>query len=146
MIRFSEARRRDVVTTDTAETVGRVEHFVVDPTTQRVVALRLGKVGGDGDTVDYDRLGSFGRDVVTVPGVDALRAPGTDREKGVGKDFGLLGKQVLGDDGRHLGKVEDVEFDPDGGRVHALLTRDDEIAGERLLGIGSYAVVVRRAQ
>lgn len=142
MIRFREARKRDVVTTQEAETVGRVDRFVIDPDTHRISAVRLSKTDGDRDFASWSDITSFGRDAVTVTGRDVLRVADGPREKELKKHYDVLGKRVLSDGGRHLGEVEDVEFDPGTGEVTALLTGTDEIAGDRLRGIGSYAVVV----
>jgi len=144
-MRFSDARKRDVVATDTAETIGRVDALVVDPERARVSAVRLAKVDGDDPFVSFDDLVAFGQDVVTVPSADVLRGPLDDRERGVAKDYAVLGKRVLDDSGREHGEVQDVEFDPEDGAVRALVTGRGEIAGGRLLGVGSYAVIVTRA-
>lgn len=146
MIRFGEARKRDVVSTADAETVGRVKYFVVDPDQQRIASLRLDGVKGDDHYVSWDAVGSFGQDVVTIPDAGALRQADGPREKGVKKEYGVLGKLVLTDAGRELGEVQDVEFDPETGRIATLLTDSEQIDGARLRGIGSYAVVVRREQ
>ena len=144
MMRVKETRKRDVVATADAETIGRVADFVIDPDGARVAALRLDKVDGDEQYVSWDDLQAFGQDVVTVPSRDVLRPPAGPREEQVGKDFGVLGKRVLTDAGRSLGEVTDVEFDPANGTVTALLTDREQVAGDRLRGIGSYAVIVRR--
>lgn len=144
MIRFKEARKRDVVTTDDAETIGRVDTFLIDPATQHIMSLRLSKVKGAERFLSWRDVTSFGRDVVTVANDRALRQADGPREEGDRKEFDVLGKLVLTDAGRELGEVEDVEFDPEDGRVHALLTKSDEVAGDRIRGIGSYAVVVSR--
>lgn len=143
-MRFKEATKRDVVAVDSAETVGRVAGYVVDPAAQRVTALRLGKVDGKAEFVSFDDLAAFGRDVVTLPSADVLRTAADEREEGHDKRFSVLGKRVLTDAGRHVGDVEDVDFDPDDGTIRTLLTDTDEIPGTRLLGIGSYAVIVTR--
>jgi sporulation protein YlmC with PRC-barrel domain len=54
-----------------------------------------------------------------------------------------MGKRVLTEGGDGLGTVNDVEFDPADGSIRAILTGTEEIAGPRMLGLGSYAVVVR---
>ena len=144
MMRVKETRKRDVVATADAETIGRVADFVIDPDQVRVSALRLDKVEGDDEYVSWDDLQAFGQDVVTVPSRDVLRPAAGPREEKVGKDFGVLGKRVLTDAGRELGEVTDIEFDPETGTVTALLTEREQVAGDRLRGIGSYAVVVRR--
>lgn len=53
-----------------------------------------------------------------------------------------MGNRVLSTAGDELGTVTDVEFDGGSGSVTRLLLVENEIAGVRLRGIGSYAVVV----
>ena len=146
MMRVKETRKRDVVATADAETVGRVGDVVIDPAAVRITALRLDKVDGDANYVSWDDLQAFGQDVVTIPSHEVLRPPEGERESKVGKDFAVIGKRVLTDAGREVGAVTDVEFDPATGQVTALLTDREQLDGARLRGIGSYAVVVRRDQ
>lgn len=144
-MRFSEARGRKVMSTSTAETVGRVDGFLVDAATRSVVGLHLKKTSGDADTVAWADLESFGVDAVTVPAADRLRpAAGQLAELGT-KQRALLGKRLLDEGGNELGAVEDVEFDAASGAVTLLRTKTEEIAGARLRGVGGYAVVVSRA-
>ncbi|MFC7754785.1 PRC-barrel domain-containing protein [Tsukamurella soli] len=60
-----------------------------------------------------------------------------------GKDHRALGKRLLDTNGDELGRVDDVEFDPRSGDVTALVLADGRVPGTRLVGIGSYAVVVQ---
>ena len=143
-MRFSECRKRDVVTTSTAETVGRVDVFVVEPAAARVGAIRLDKVSGDARFLSWDDVESFGQDVVTIASADVLRPADGPREESIRKESRILGKRVLTDAGRELGTVEDVEFDPNDGRVTTIMTGREQFDGARLRGIGSYAVVVAR--
>ena len=53
-----------------------------------------------------------------------------------------MGKRILSSAGDELGEVDDVEFDPESGQIQPLIAGNQDIAGERLIGIGSYAVVV----
>lgn len=136
-MRFSEAHRREVVATGTASSVGRVEGFVVDPSTRAIVALHVGKA--DGDTLSWSDVTAFGVDAVTVADAGVVR-PARD---GVEQDQpGLLGHRVLDEHGVEHGHVRDVEFDPQTGQVRSILSTEVEIDGARLLGIGSWAVVV----
>jgi sporulation protein YlmC with PRC-barrel domain len=50
---------------------------------------------------------------------------------------------VLTEHGTEHGTVKDIAFDPVTGRILTLYTALGEISGTRLLGLGSYAVVVR---
>jgi len=144
-MRFSEASGRNVVSTSSATTVGRVHGFVVDPLARRVVALELKKTDGEGDTLTWDAMTAFGRDAVTVPGTEAITTAEGRVQELTGKAHAMLGKRVLTESGDEVGKLEDVEFEAVSGKVTALLTKSEEIAGDRLIGVGSYAVVVRSA-
>ena len=139
MTTFGEAKGRPVVSTTTAETVGKVEGFVVDPAARRVVALRLKKH----DVLRWPDLTAFGSDAVTVGGADRIGPPDGDLVRLADKKHDVIGKRVLSAAGDELGKVHDVEFEADTGEVTTLVLDSGSVVGGRLLGIGSYAVVVQ---
>ncbi len=144
MTLFSEAKGRKIVSTSTADTVGKINEFVVDPASRSVVAV-LARKTEDGDTLRWSDITAFGDDAVTVANAGVL---GTADEKVatlVGKDHHVLGKRVLTTRGADIGKVTDVEFDHESGAIENLLIGDESVGGARLLGVGSYAVVVRAA-
>jgi uncharacterized protein YrrD len=140
---FSQARKHDVVNTTTATKVARVDGFVVRAGPARVALLRLGKVSGAGTLLAWDDLQGFGPDAVTVADEAALR-PARDalEQRAEDKELEILGKRVLTERGTDLGTVTDVDFDPETGAVTTLITTSEAIAGDRLIGLGGYAVVV----
>jgi sporulation protein YlmC with PRC-barrel domain len=137
---FSEASGRKVVSTSTAETVGHVDRFVVDPKTRTVIAVEVKKA--DGDTLLWADIFAFGADAVTVTGADRIGDASPEVAALSDKDHRILGKRVLSTVGDELGSVDDVDFEPESGRVLALIATGQQIAGTRLVGVGSYAVVV----
>jgi uncharacterized protein YrrD len=139
---FTEARQREVVSDDDGEAVGRIDRFVVDPGEQRVGSFRLDNVADMKRYLSYRNIDDFGEDRVTVPTAGVLRLPDGPREERIRRDFGMLGKRILTDTGHELGKVVDVAFDPGDGAVTAVVLEDGEVAGDRLRGVGPYAVVV----
>lgn len=139
---FSEASGRKVVSTSTADTVGKINEFLVDPRTRQVVGLHLKKTS-DGDTLRWPDIASFGVDAVTVTGADRIVAADEELAKLTGKAHRILGKRVLCTTGDEIGTVQDVDFDPSSGTITALALDTGSVEGERLIGIGSYAVVVR---
>ena len=141
-MRFSDAIGRKVVGTATAETVGKVDGFVVDPRSRAVLAVEVKKSHG-GDTLAWSDITAFGADAVIVTDSDKLTDAGDAVAALSGKDHHLVGKRVLSTTGDELGKVEDIEFDPESGTLTTLLLADTEVAGSSLVGVGSYAVVVR---
>jgi uncharacterized protein YrrD len=140
---FSQARKRNVVNTSTATRVARVDGFVVLPGPARVVLLRLGKVSGAGTLLAWEDLQGFGPDAVTVA-TDAVIRPARDavEQRAEDNDLEIIGKRVLTERGMELGPVTDADFDPETGAVTSLITKAETIAGSRLIGLGSYAVVV----
>lgn len=144
-MRFTEAQDRQLVSTTSARTIARIESLLVDAEASRVAGLRLKKVAGEGSTIAWEELHSFGRDVVTVDGDEGIQAGDPRLEELSHKDRQLLGKRVLEESGTELGVVEDVEFDPATGALTSILTSSHTIEGARLRGVGSYAVVVSRA-
>ena len=148
-MRFREAHGRKVVSADNAESIGRVDAFVVDPGTRSISGLRLGKVGkvrGDATFVSWADV-TFGADAVIVASSDRLRPAQDETEARAGsKELQPIGKLVLDDSGTALGKIEDVEVDPASGAILELDLGDSgAIAGDRLVGLGAYAVVVAEA-
>lgn len=141
---FTQATGRKVVSTSTAETVGQIADFVVDPQSHTVVALTV-KKADHGDTILWSQISAFGSDAVTVTGAETIIDANSAVAELAGKDRRLLGKRVLTSAGEDLGAVTDVEFDPDSGAIAALTLAGGPVQGNRLIGIGSYAAVVHAA-
>ena len=141
-MRFSEALGRKIVSLSTAETVGQLDEFVVDPGSHRVVALGVGKTK-TGDTLRWQSIESFGPDAVTVSDVDQIGGADEETTALSGKDHQMVGKRVLLTVGDEIGEVEDVEFDAESGLLTAIVLPGRELEATRLVGVGSYAVVVQ---
>ncbi len=134
-MRASEAKGRQVVSTADAATLGKVDLLLVDPATAQVVAVRLSKASAGRDFLRWTDIASFGPDAVTVASADPL----TDKPGGVD----VLGARLLEESGDELGKATDFEFDSIDGSVQTLFAEDAEIRGNRMLALGSYALMVR---
>jgi uncharacterized protein YrrD len=146
-MRFTEIHGRKVVSLADAETLGRVDRYVIDPGRQAVVALRFSRVRGDACFLSWADLHAFGADAVTVDDASRLR-PAADEaeERAASKDLQVIGKLVLGTSGTVLGKGEDVEVDGESGAIVAVdLGEAGTVAGDRIVGLGSYALVVTDA-
>jgi sporulation protein YlmC with PRC-barrel domain len=138
---MSEAIGRSVVGTSNAATLGRIDEFVVDPTSHTITALRLKKTD-DGDTLRWGDIAAFGPDAVTLHDPAAIVAAPPEVEALSGKAHRLLGKRVLLTTGDEAGVVDDIDFSPESGLITTLILSSGEVPGERLMGIGSYAVVI----
>lgn len=141
-MKFSEAKGHKVVDKSTATTVGKVRSLLVDPGSCSVAALRL-KKSDRGEVLRWGDLIAFGVDAVTIDDPAAIAELDGELKALRGKRGRLLKKRVLTTGGDELGEVSDVEFNPDTGKLTAILLQDGEIAGERLVNVGSYAVVVK---
>jgi sporulation protein YlmC with PRC-barrel domain len=139
---FSEAKGRRVVSISTAETLGQVDEFLVDPGRRAVVAIHLKKAKG-GNTLLWPDILAFGADAVTVSGPEKIAQAAGDVALLAGKDHRLVGKRVLTTAGEELGEVADVDIDHEFGTVTSVLLHEGALEGERLVGVGSYAVVVK---
>jgi sporulation protein YlmC with PRC-barrel domain len=142
---YSDLKGRKLVDTASADTVGKVDGFLLDPATRSVVGLEFKKTDR-GSVVRWSDLTGVGTDAVTVAGADVLGEPEGLLADLAGKDGQVLKKRVLTDAGEDLGPVRDIDLDPQTGAVLELVVgakkHPRSIAGSRLLGVGSYAVVV----
>ena len=140
---FSQATGHRVVSTGNADTVGHVASFVIDPAVGRVVALSLRKTPVTGTLLPWADITAFGADAVTVTGADLIVEEEGHFAELNSKAHTILKKQILTTSGLHIGTVRDVDFDPADGRILGLITDDQPVDGRALIGIGSYAVMVR---
>ena len=141
-MRLRATRKRAVVASDSGESVGRVDKVVVDPSAGRIGSIRLDKTVSDVRFLSWRDLTTFGTDGVEIPTAEVLRKQDGPREKGVRRDYQILGKTVITTTGEVLGEVEDVEFDAADGRITRLFLDEGELAGARLIGLGTHAAVV----
>jgi sporulation protein YlmC with PRC-barrel domain len=143
-MRLKAARGRKVVSTENAESIGTVEAYVVDAGNRCLTALRV-KARSGTSFASWEDV-RFGGDAVIVSSSDRLRPPRDDAEARAGsKDLQPLGKLVLDAGGSALGKVADIEFDPASGAILSLdLGERGTVSGDRLIGLGAYAMVVSK--
>ncbi|MDQ2845144.1 MAG: PRC-barrel domain-containing protein [Actinomycetota bacterium] len=140
---FSEAQGRKVVSIDAAATVGNIRGYIVDPAAAQIVALSLNKTPHSGNVLPFSDITGFGADAVTVAGDQLIVEPDERISQLDGKAHLIVGKQVLNTDGQRIGAVADVDFDAATGRINQLILAEESVPGTKLLGVGSYAVVVR---
>lgn len=138
---FSEAKNRKVVNTADATTLGKIRGFVIDPKKAAVIAL-ICKKTDDGDTLRWTDLTAFGSDAVTVDSKDRLKAADEQITELSDKKYRIDKKLVLTAEGDALGDVKDVEFDPETGALVSLKLDNGNSTATKMVGLGSYAVVV----
>ncbi|MCZ4119239.1 MULTISPECIES: PRC-barrel domain-containing protein [unclassified Streptomyces] len=143
MMLLSELSGLTVMSKADAVAIGTVAGIVIDPAASRVIALHLAKTSGAGKFLAWPDVHAVGPDAVMAPDGGALRDADDELAPLATASSGLLGKRLLTDHGEEDGIVQDIDFDPRTGSVSALLTSGGNIPGTRLIGIGSYAAVVR---
>jgi sporulation protein YlmC with PRC-barrel domain len=143
VIRFSDIRGNPVMDRTTATSVGKVAAPVVDPVVQRVVGFRIKRSKGPGDVLLWEGIGGLGPDAITVDSPDRIADAPVELEDRASKSLDLIGRRVLTENGHELGTVKDLEFNPADGAVTSLMLTSQYVDGDRLVGIGSWAVVVR---
>jgi sporulation protein YlmC with PRC-barrel domain len=137
---FSQAHGLPVVTLGGADEIGVVESLTVDAASGTVSHARIAPARGRKETtVPWNAFHAFGPDAVLVRSdipLDPGPAPSPPHRD-------ALRARVLTEDGDERGTVKDISFDPATGRVEKIYTALGEIPGDRLLGLGDYALVVR---
>jgi sporulation protein YlmC with PRC-barrel domain len=139
MMMFTQVQGLPVITADEAEPLGRVESLTIDAHTRSIACLRLSGAPRHITAIAWHAVEAVGRDAVIV----RSRAATDSGQGGLPAHQEALGRRVLTEHGTAHGTVKDIAFDNVTGHVDTLYTALGDIAGDRLLGIGSYAVVVR---
>jgi sporulation protein YlmC with PRC-barrel domain len=134
---------RRVVSGGTAEALGEVDGALVDPSSHLVTHLYV-RHGRSDTFVGWDEIDAVGPDAVVLGAEVTPHAPETDRENAAASGkLTILGKRVLDDLGFARGDLADLDFDAETGAVTSLTIADATLPPEALLGIGTYAVVIR---
>jgi sporulation protein YlmC with PRC-barrel domain len=139
MMLFTQAQGLPVITADEAEPLGRVESLTLDAHTRSVACLRLSGAPKHLTTIAWHAIEAVGRDAVIV----RSRTAADPGQGSLPAHQEALGRRVLTELGSAHGTVKDIAFDNTTGHVLTLYTALGDIPGDRLLGVGSYAVVVR---
>ncbi|MGW1600479.1 PRC-barrel domain-containing protein [Streptomyces eurythermus] len=139
MMMFTQVQGLPVITADEAEPLGRVESLTIDAPTGSIACLRLSGAPRHITAIAWHAVEAVGRDAVIV----RSRAAADPGQGSLPAHQEALGRRVLTEHGAAHGTVKDIAFDNTTGRVRTLYTALGDISGDRLLGIGSYAVVVR---
>jgi sporulation protein YlmC with PRC-barrel domain len=136
---FTQALGLPVITADDATSLGKVADLTIGAHGAAIAALQLSGASGHTEALAWSAVESVGKDAVIArsPAVKDL-GQGT-----IPAHHHALGRRVLTEHGVEHGTVKDISFDPATGRILTLYTALGEISGTRLLGLGSYAVVVR---
>jgi sporulation protein YlmC with PRC-barrel domain len=138
MMLFTQTLGLPVITADEAEPLGRVEALTIDAGSRSIACLRLSEGPKHATTVAWSAIEAVGRDAVIV----RSRTAAGLRQSDAPAHREALGHRILTEHGTEHGTVKDIAFDGATGQIRTLYTALGDISGDRLLGLGSYAVVV----
>ncbi|WP_367039459.1 PRC-barrel domain-containing protein [Streptomyces sp. Je 1-332] len=142
MMLLSQVLGHPVISAEDARPAGQVAGIGIDPRTRRITELYLRDAKNGGDSVPWSHVRGMGPDAVIID-TDATAAT----ETGSGGSHSrahkrLLGKPVLTEYGEDAGTLTEVTFDPETGGIGDLYVGREQVPGSRLLGLGSYALVL----
>ncbi|MCW7940836.1 hypothetical protein AAW14_02165 [Streptomyces hygroscopicus] len=137
MTSYAQARGLPVVTLGDAREIGELTSLALDAVAGRLTHVLVSGRGRKETAVAWDALHAVGPDAVLVePDFRPESVPPGPRHE-------ALGSRVLSEDGAEHGAVQDLVFDPSTGRIETVVTTLGEVRGDRLLGLGDFALVVR---
>lgn len=143
MIRLSQLKGQRVLVQETAGIVGSVRRLQLDAESARIIAIELEGVTDGRTVVEWPAIASIGRDALIVASAEDRRAPLDEAEQAfVAGQLDLEGKLVLDDAGDSLGRLLDLTFDEKTGRVTELDVAGRVIPIDRVIALGSYALIV----
>ncbi|MFV0137672.1 PRC-barrel domain-containing protein [Streptomyces sp. HMX87] len=136
MMLFSQVSGLPVVTLTEAAQLGTVASLTVDARSGALTHVRVrGRRPRKETVLAWDAVHAIGPDAVLVRSAAAAESAPPRHD--------LPGSRVLTETGDAWGTVQDVAFDPESGRVLTILTTRGELPGDRMLGLGDHALVVR---
>ncbi|HEX6316689.1 MAG TPA: PRC-barrel domain-containing protein [Gemmatimonadaceae bacterium] len=122
MIRATELAGRAVVDIDAAEKLGTIDKIILDPDARRVAGFVVAKAGsGFPGSKAHMLIGAgavhaIGPDAVTIR-QSAVAGSDTAHLETLPRGSDVIGRKVVSEDGRFLGKVSDVLIDRTDGRI-----------------------------
>ena len=122
MIRATELAGRAVVDIDAAEKLGTIDKIILDPDGRKVAGFVVAKAGsGFPGSKSHTLIGAgavhaIGPDAVTIR-QSAVAGSDTTHLETLPRGSDVIGRKVVSENGRFLGKVSDVLIDRADGRI-----------------------------
>lgn len=157
MARYELVKGLPVLTMAEGKQVGKIDDLVIDPERKAVSWLRLrsggiGILGGERLWVSVEAVHGVGVDAVTINAEADIRTPddAPDALALVKAKRGIIGNNVMTENGEQLGEVRDYEFNPDTFVLTSLSVPPGTnvvgeiltIVGDKVLAIGEDVIVV----
>lgn len=134
MITASELAGRAVIDIETAEKIGSIEKLILDPEGKRVAGFIVAKGASfpgnkERTVVPASTVRAIGPDAVTIRREVAADTDITYLES-LPRGSDVIGRKVITDDGRYLGKVDDVLIESADGRIFGYVLADHKGKGK----------------
>jgi sporulation protein YlmC with PRC-barrel domain len=140
MVRATELAGRAVIDIDAAEKVGTLDKLILDPDGRRVAGFVVTRSGSgfphskDQVLIPAASVRAIGPDAITIK-QSTVGVNDVGRLESLPRGSDLIGRKIVSEDGRFLGKVSDVLIDRTDGRIVGYLL-SDHTAGKRLEEMG----------
>lgn len=144
MIRLSEIKGRRVMARDNAQVVGTIRRIHLDVETARIVGVELEGTLDRDTIVEWPAVVAVGDDALMIENASDRREPLDEAEQAfVAGELDLPGKLVMDDAGDAHGRLQDLAYDEKTGRVTELFVPGQVIPVDRMVALGSYALIIR---
>ena len=135
VIRATELSGRAVVDLDAAEKVGKVDRIVLDPDARQVAGLLVSRgaaVAGERMhmTVPAGAVHAIGPDAVMIHRPATVSDEMMRRLDELPSVSDLIGRKVVTEDGRLIGRVDDVLLNRDNGRILGYTLGGHDVVGK----------------
>src|SRR6185369_15641632 len=100
---------RAVLSVNTANNLGKVSDFAIEPETGKLVGLAVQKLDNDYGLVEYSNIHSIGPDAVMIEDDQSLQPPDQSTIKSCPLAQGeLIGVKVMTEEGQLMGKISKI--------------------------------------
>jgi uncharacterized protein YrrD len=140
-MRMEELKGKPVISVASGTKLGSVHDFLLDDSYLQVAALVIGGgglLGGHKQAVAYSAIHGIGPDAVMVNGLDAVQEVGGSGPLGPTHLLDEAQTQVMSESGVILGRVLEMQFEPQTGAITGLCFAVRGAAGSE--GSGAHAV------
>jgi sporulation protein YlmC with PRC-barrel domain len=133
MIKATELSGRAVIDIDAAEKIGKIKKLILDPEGKGVAGFVVSRGGFPGNReqtiIPSSAVCAIGPDAVTVKQA-AVAATDVGRLESLPRGSDVIGRKVVTNDGRYLGKVDDVLIERAGGCIFGYVLTDHKGRGK----------------
>jgi uncharacterized protein YrrD len=122
-MRIEELKDRPVMSIASGTKLGSVKDLLLDDSYLQIAALVIGGggvFGGHKQAIAYSSIHGIGPDAVMVSGPDDVQEVGDGSPLGTAHAFDAIRQEVMSESGVNLGRVVEMEFEPQTGAMTSL--------------------------